>query len=146
MSPCELPDHSPLRPAFERGFTLIELIAVIVLLGLLAAVITPRYIGFVEQSRSTVAKGALSEGMARFNMGYANYILNTSNKPGNFAALGDTYVNATINLGDWAVGFSQSGNTMTIGAYDNKDGSISNAITGIPPGTAMVSNTFSWPN
>lgn len=146
MSSCKLFGNSPQRRAFDLGFTLIELIMVLVLLGVLAAVVTPRYIGFVEQSRDVVAKGALSEGMARFNTGYARYILDTAKKPADFAALADTYVNATINLGDWAVGLSQSGSTMTIGAYDNKDGSISNAKTGLPPGTARVSNTFSWPN
>ena len=138
--------HGAQRRESARGFTLIELIMVIVLLGILAAVVTPRYIGFVEQSRSAVAKNALGEGLSRFNMGYAKYLIEKAKKPADFAVLADDYVNATINLGDFAVGLSQSGSTMTIGAYDNKAGTIGDAKTGIPSGTPLASTTFAWPN
>lgn len=49
-----------LRPAFRhRGFTLIELIAVIVVLAILAGVAIPKYIDYSQQARVTAAQASL---------------------------------------------------------------------------------------
>ncbi|MBI5235578.1 MAG: type II secretion system major pseudopilin GspG [Deltaproteobacteria bacterium] len=44
------------RPGHEAGFTLLELMVVIVILGLLAAIIAPRIIGRADEARVTEAK------------------------------------------------------------------------------------------
>lgn len=44
------------RRAMRRGFTLIEAIVIVVILGVLAAVIAPRLLSRVGESRSAVAK------------------------------------------------------------------------------------------
>lgn len=49
-----LPRHSA-RSA-RRGFTIIEVIVIVVILGVIAAVIAPRLIGRVGQSKQAVAK------------------------------------------------------------------------------------------
>lgn len=44
------------RPAFEPGFTLLEIIVVVFILSLLVAVVAPRIIGRTDEARATEAK------------------------------------------------------------------------------------------
>ena len=54
----------------RRGFTIIEVIVIVVILGVIAAVIAPRLLSRVGQSRQAVAK-TNAESLARAMSGYA---------------------------------------------------------------------------
>lgn len=102
----------------QAGFTLIELITVVIILGVLAAIITPRYLSMTEQARQGAAKGAAAEGVARFYMAYGQYLVansgvkpDTASRSFGLATLSaPQYLNLDggnrVNIGDYWVEYS----------------------------------------
>jgi prepilin-type N-terminal cleavage/methylation domain-containing protein len=65
----------------QKGFTLVEIIAVLVILGILTAVAVPKFMGLHDDTRQQVAFSAIFETKARLNSAYGKYFLKNGAKP-----------------------------------------------------------------
>ena len=78
-----------------KGFTLIELVIIIILIGMLAAIAIPRYVDLRDQALRASAQATLDAGRAAVSLDFADKVLNLGtydNAITNGTAAGATFV------------------------------------------------------
>ena len=115
----------------EEGFTLIEIIAVLVIMGILAAVAVPKFFDLQERAREKAIKSAVSEIKVRVNQHFASQLLDGE-------TVGQiSYLSGSVGIGlgedylvaDWDDTTDAANITFTITYYPDPTDTTKNALT-----------------
>lgn len=110
----------------QGGFTLIEVIAVLVIVGMLAAVAIPKYMDMQDQAAAGAVKGAVAAGASNVTMVYSSQLI-----AGNFSvanvvnALGTAPYN---NVGDFILSYTANNTGIDVAVVSSSVNAINQRI------------------
>ncbi|HEY8974832.1 MAG TPA: type II secretion system major pseudopilin GspG [Burkholderiaceae bacterium] len=138
----------PARRADSAGFTLLELLVVIVIIGLLAGLVAPRYFDQVSKSNTKIAKAqidSLEKALDEYRLDVGVYptteqgleALNT--RPQNVDKWAGPYLKKAVPLDPWGASYVYK-SPGEHGEYDL----LSYGKDGQPGGSGEASDVTSW--
>ena len=105
-----------LKKRNQKGFTLIEIIAVLVILGILAAVAVPKYMGMQEDAKNAAGLGALGAAAGNVQAAYAKLLVAGTAGTTNAALITALASTNYTTVGDYKVAYA----TGTLASSDVK--------------------------
>lgn len=113
-----------MRGMNQKGFTLIELVIIIAVLGILAAVAIPKYTNITTESKEAAARGALGGLRSGITIFYANEAVTTGNA--NWPSLVQLAAPGTV--------MEQA---LPANPYQHPDSAADSVVTGTTKGTVV---------
>jgi len=113
----------------QKGFTLIEIIAVLVILGILAAVAIPRFMDLTSVASEKAAMQGVSEGKSRMSNQFARNLLMGNSAQNSTANLAVTGNNSLWDAGDYRLSYNAT-TTGRIRITASGVGSVKGTTTG----------------
>lgn len=109
----------------KAGFTLIEIIAVLVILAVLAAVAIPRYVSLMDDARTSALEGAIAAGLSHVSMAYGRLALQTGVEPTDAELVTECGTTNPMQSTDYAFVFAAAaGGGVNVTATDNNDAAV----------------------
>jgi len=97
----------------QKGFTLIEIIAVLVILGVLSAVAAPKFIGLKTEAGNRAALQAVMEAQNRLTNQYAIKLMTSQEEASDLSAI---LSSVSTDAGDYRLSFAVAGSEIEITA------------------------------
>lgn len=101
------------RRRSQQGFTLIELIAVIVIIGVISAVAAPKFMGLKTEAENRAAMQAVAEAQNRLTHQYAIRLMNPEADANDLSGI---LASVSTDAGDYRLSFAVAGSEVEITA------------------------------
>lgn len=113
----------------KSAFTLVEIIAVLIVLAILVAVAVPKYFDLTASARAKAVDGAIAEGMSLCSLAYAKAALDNDGEPTIAQVL--TALGTPSVGGDFTLSFAQNtgADGITVSAAGKAGTSVEGAST-----------------
>ncbi len=107
----------------RAGFTLIEVIAVLVILAVLAAVAIPRYVSLIDDARTQALEGAIAAGLSHVSMAYGRLALQSGREP-TAAEVAAASAAEAPNSADYSFAFAAADNGVNVTVAEIDDATM----------------------